>query len=486
MKRKLRRRRQVLTVLGILGVSLMVYSILIEPNVISINTVPIADDDLFAILGDKKVVQISDLHITSIGYREKKLVAELNQLNPDILFITGDFLTNGKSEDACIEVLRQIRKPPHGIWIVLGNSDRQKEDGSEGEIGGFLERLTDLGVRVLENKAERLDIDDHGNHLFVVGIEGPYLSESKLDRLLNGIPDTSPIILLSHYPDIFENHADGLVINLAEGKDVGVSGWGWQDNAFFEYDTGVVRFEKDGRHRLRVQRREDGVAIEQIWLVKGDGAEAPISLPREMGSGDSATIHRDLNRRSDGMVIITAEDVSDSSIFGSWKKVHAPDGPFDLILRDTPDSGVKNEIPLLAPEHFFEADFYAKGGVDYHVWVRMKAEDDLAGNDSIYLQFSDSITEYGEPIYRIGELARRDKLRQIDLILAGHTHGGQVRFPIVGVPDIVPGHRIKFDMGLFENQKTKMYVNRGIGTALLPMRLFSPPEITVLEFRRVE
>lgn len=64
------------------------------------------------------------------------------------------------------------------------------------------------------------------------------------------------------------------------------------------------------------------------------------------------------------------------------------------------------------------------------------------------------------------------------LMLSGHTHGGQVRFPFVppmGLPPL--GQR--YVEGLFHYGPTQLYVNRGIGAVGLPFRFNCPPEITV-------
>lgn len=66
-----------------------------------------------------------------------------------------------------------------------------------------------------------------------------------------------------------------------------------------------------------------------------------------------------------------------------------------------------------------------------------------------------------------------------DLILSGHTHGGQVRLPYGGpvLPDLVDGN---FDRGLFKTSAGPLYVNPGIGTFYHDIRLFCRPEITVI------
>jgi len=66
-----------------------------------------------------------------------------------------------------------------------------------------------------------------------------------------------------------------------------------------------------------------------------------------------------------------------------------------------------------------------------------------------------------------------------DLMLSGHTHGGQVRLPFLP-PMVLPDYGKKYVEGLFRYGPTQLYVNRGIGTVGLPLRLNCPPEITVL------
>jgi uncharacterized protein len=68
-----------------------------------------------------------------------------------------------------------------------------------------------------------------------------------------------------------------------------------------------------------------------------------------------------------------------------------------------------------------------------------------------------------------------------DLILSGHTHGGQVRFPLVQ-PFYLPRFSGVYVEGLYRvgPAATPLYVNRGIGTSLVPARLFCPPEITLI------
>ena len=70
--------------------------------------------------------------------------------------------------------------------------------------------------------------------------------------------------------------------------------------------------------------------------------------------------------------------------------------------------------------------------------------------------------------------------RKIDLMLSGHTHGGQIRIPFLP-PLLLPGMGTKYVHGHFRlPDGMQLYVNRGIGAVNLPFRFRCPPEITVI------
>jgi uncharacterized protein len=75
-----------------------------------------------------------------------------------------------------------------------------------------------------------------------------------------------------------------------------------------------------------------------------------------------------------------------------------------------------------------------------------------------------------------------DKLegRKFDLILAGHTHGGQVRIPFYG-PLMVPFSTGEYDLGMFDTPAGPLYVNPGVGCFYLNVRFNCRPELTVFE-----
>lgn len=74
----------------------------------------------------------------------------------------------------------------------------------------------------------------------------------------------------------------------------------------------------------------------------------------------------------------------------------------------------------------------------------------------------------------------RDLPYRADLLLAGHSHGGQVRIPGFG-PLVVPEETGEYDLGWFNTPSGPLYVNPGLGTFYLDIRLNCRPELTVFE-----
>lgn len=71
---------------------------------------------------------------------------------------------------------------------------------------------------------------------------------------------------------------------------------------------------------------------------------------------------------------------------------------------------------------------------------------------------------------------------RVDLVLSGHTHGGQVRLPF-GLAPVVPSrYGQKYSGGLVRLKSgTQVYVSRGIGVSMIPVRLNCPPELTLIK-----
>jgi predicted MPP superfamily phosphohydrolase len=72
---------------------------------------------------------------------------------------------------------------------------------------------------------------------------------------------------------------------------------------------------------------------------------------------------------------------------------------------------------------------------------------------------------------------------RVNLTLASHTHGGQVRLPLIGSPVVPSSLGQRYARGLIVEKDRPMFVNTGIGTSIIPIRFGVPPEISILTLR---
>lgn len=72
---------------------------------------------------------------------------------------------------------------------------------------------------------------------------------------------------------------------------------------------------------------------------------------------------------------------------------------------------------------------------------------------------------------------------RISLTLAGHTHGGQVRFPFVGSLIVPSIYGQRYALGLIHEKNSLLYVSSGIGTSMMAVRFCVPPQIFIINLK---
>lgn len=110
-------------------------------------------------------------------------------------------------------------------------------------------------------------------------------------------------------------------------------------------------------------------------------------------------------------------------------------------------------------------------------------DDHMVGKTDLFAALKGSYPDEMKLLLAHNPIIFRKAVRYgIDLTLSGHTHGGQVR-----VRDTQKRllRRRKLSNGLHQRKDSQIYITRGIGTVVLPVRYQCPPEITLLELRSV-
>ncbi|MDH5509239.1 MAG: metallophosphoesterase [Nitrospinota bacterium] len=73
---------------------------------------------------------------------------------------------------------------------------------------------------------------------------------------------------------------------------------------------------------------------------------------------------------------------------------------------------------------------------------------------------------------------------RIDLILSGHTHGGQIYLPFIGCPVVPSKFGQKYISGLVRDGERQTYITRGVGHLMAPIRINCPPEATIITLEK--
>ncbi|NPU84688.1 MAG: metallophosphoesterase [Syntrophaceae bacterium] len=183
----------------------------IEPNWLQTEQVVIHDPELAQVLEGVRVVQISDIHLQGgIGYRERDLIAKVNALKPDLLFITGDFFSDKQKSEMAIEVsaltelIRSFRTTT-GIFGVTGNYDYPLNNPA------IMSEFRAAGIDILINENRALSLPNN-KILYIAGFHYAWNRRPK-SKTFSGIPLGAPIVLLAHEPDHF-GETIGAQVNL--------------------------------------------------------------------------------------------------------------------------------------------------------------------------------------------------------------------------------------------------------------------------------
>ncbi len=149
-----------------------------------------------------RIVQVSDLHVgTWLTVDTLTDTVEIvNQLKPDLIAITGDFVSYNPQEyiDGITAAISRFYAPD-GIFAVLGNHDHWTDAAL------IRSNLKFAGVEILSNQV--VTIERSNNRVHIAGIDDHYVKRDRLDLILNQLPKNEFSVLLAHEPDFIETSA---------------------------------------------------------------------------------------------------------------------------------------------------------------------------------------------------------------------------------------------------------------------------------------
>ncbi len=192
----------VLIVMAIVAFAVIAYGSFIEPRRLLVHSEIITlTDDSTRVL---HAVLISDIHVgpyKGTAYVQQ-IVDTINEINPDIVLLAGDFVENDADQAIDLAPLGHISKV-YPTYAVLGNHDYQlggdSDPTDEETAAGVTARLSTLGVRVLNNEGVKLN----NGGVWLAGVDEIWADNANVTTSLLGRPtDETPTILLVHNPDI--------------------------------------------------------------------------------------------------------------------------------------------------------------------------------------------------------------------------------------------------------------------------------------------
>jgi len=166
---------------------------------IKVEHVYVPINPLLPALHNLTMVQISDIHHSRFVPLRiiEQAVAVANSLHPNVVFLTGDFVSNDITyAPACARALGRLQAPL-GVYAILGNHDYWTDPAR------VTHELRMNGITVLINEAHHLT-----DELWVVGIDDAWAGQPDIEKAMNGVPRGAAIILLAHEPD-FADQAQG-------------------------------------------------------------------------------------------------------------------------------------------------------------------------------------------------------------------------------------------------------------------------------------
>jgi phosphatidylserine/phosphatidylglycerophosphate/cardiolipin synthase-like enzyme len=189
-------------------------------------------------------------------------------------------------------------------------------------------------------------------------------------------------------------------VTIEDCASCGLSGWGWNDNATGAGVLGPqIFFATSGEHTIRVHAREDGLSIDQIVLSRDLFLNASPGAPKNDGTllteargGVSGETPPPDEEEPPAPEIVL--HMTNAVLAGAWQLVDI-EGAASGKATVLPNAARAKATVKAAPTDYFELTFQARANTPYRLWVRGRADGNAAGNDSVHVQFTDSIDAAG-------------------------------------------------------------------------------------------
>ncbi len=227
---------------GLAGLGGYQYSTHLEPHHLVVEPVQTPITKLKLALEGFRIVQLSDIHLhpfTQIPLVQEA-VAVVNNLQPDLIVLTGDYVLQGAESIFELAPVLASLNARYGVFAVLGNHDLWT-DGAVVRVG-----LAQARIPVLDNQGLLLGIGRAA--IYLAGLDDIWSGQPHLNNALVGATPDAPTILLAHEPDFadlaaLDGRIDLQLSGHSHGGQVRLPGFGAPVLPYLgqKYDQGLRR-----------------------------------------------------------------------------------------------------------------------------------------------------------------------------------------------------------------------------------------------------
>lgn len=149
------------------------------------------------------IVQISDLHNACFGKSNKKLVNDIEHLEPDIIVITGDIIdSNHTNINVAVDFVSKIaRKYP--VYYVTGNHEYWLNEEQRKKL---FASIRNAGAVLLDN--EKISIDADNDSIALIGLDDNNLNDATLRSIIKKCDKNQLTVVLAHEPQYIDKYCD--------------------------------------------------------------------------------------------------------------------------------------------------------------------------------------------------------------------------------------------------------------------------------------
>jgi predicted MPP superfamily phosphohydrolase len=185
---------KILPIFGCVSALALFYASCVEPFLIELTEKEILCPRLPKSFDGFTVLQISDIHMSKLGLRERLMLRLLKDLSPSIIAYTGD-LIHTESGMAPFFKMAKSFNPSCGSYAVYGNSEHKNGV----DQNRFAKSLADNSIIPLLNS--HIALSNGTDTIEICGTDDPVTSNDNLSETFEGVPENRFKLLLMHSPD---------------------------------------------------------------------------------------------------------------------------------------------------------------------------------------------------------------------------------------------------------------------------------------------